>query len=48
MRTSTGKADRATLGSDRAPGEGAMESIGGSRDGRGGKKLVGMKSKENV
>lgn len=23
-----------------------MESIGGSRDGRGGKKLVGMKSKE--
>lgn len=46
MRTLTGKAGRATLDSDRAPGEGAMERMGGSRDGRGGKKLVGMKSME--
>ena len=42
----TGKADRAALDSDRALGQGAMERIGGSRDGRGGKKLVDMKSKE--
>lgn len=46
MNTLTGKVDREALHSERAPGEGAMEKIGGNRGGRWGKRLVGRKSKE--
>lgn len=38
--------DRASTDSGRVPRDGAMERIGGSRNGRWGKRLVGMKSKD--